>query len=161
MHIPDGYLGPITCIVMYCVMIPLWIYGGYKIKKEMNYKQVPLFTVGAAFSFILMMFNVPVTFGTTAHAVGGTLIAIVLGPWPALIAVSVALLIQALFFGDGGITTYGANCFNMGFVLPFIGYYLYQLISRNADIRNKIHWVAAGIGVISGLLSQHYVMERN
>ena len=94
MHIPDGYLGPITCIVMYCVMIPLWIYGGYKIKKEMNYKQVPLLAVGAAFSFILMMFNVPVTFGTTAHAVGGALIAIVLGPWPALIAVSVALLIQ-------------------------------------------------------------------
>ena len=58
-------------------------------------------------------FNIPVPGGTTAHAVGGTLAAIVLGPWAAVITVSVALVVQALFFGDGGITAIGANCFNM------------------------------------------------
>ena len=61
-----------------------------------------------------MMFNIPVPGGTTAHGVGGTLIAIVLGPWAAVIGVSMALIIQALFFGDGGVLAIFANCFNMG-----------------------------------------------
>jgi cobalt/nickel transport system permease protein len=81
--------------------------------------------------------------------VGGTLSAIVLGPWAAVIAVSVALVIQALFFGDGGITAIGANCFNMGVVLPFVGYYIYKLISINADISSSRHWIGAGIGSYS------------
>ena len=58
------------------------------------------------------------------------LIAIVLGPWAAVIAVSVALLIQALFFGDGGVLAFGANAFNMAFVLPFVGYGVYRLAGR-------------------------------
>jgi len=71
-----------------------------------------------------MMFNVPIPGGTTGHAVGGVLAAILLGPWGACIVITVALVIQALLFGDGGITAIGANCFNMAFVLPFAGYYI-------------------------------------
>lgn len=145
MHIPDGYLGPITWITLWLVMIPIWIIAARKLKKDLKTKNVPLLAMGAAFSFVIMMFNVPVLGGSTGHAVGGTLIAIILGPWAALIAVSVALIIQALFFGDGGITAIGANCFNMGFVLPFIGYYIYRLISVNADITSSRRWIGAGI----------------
>lgn len=145
MHIPDGYLGPITWIALWLVMIPLWTIAARKLKKDLKTKHVPLLAMGAAFSFVIMMFNVPVLGGSTGHAVGGTLIAIVLGPWAALIAVSVALIIQALFFGDGGITAIAANCFNMGFVLPFVGYYVYRLISVNADITSSRHWIGAGI----------------
>ncbi|HEY9247407.1 MAG TPA: cobalt transporter CbiM [Candidatus Methanoperedens sp.] len=145
MHIPDGYLGPITWIAMWLVMIPIWIIAAHKLKKELKTKQVPLLAMGAAFSFVIMMFNVPVLGGSTGHAVGGTLIAIVLGPWAALTAVSVALIIQALFFGDGGITAIAANCFNIGFVLPFVGYYIYRLISTNADMTSSRHWIGAGI----------------
>ena len=68
-----------------------------------------------------MMFNVPVPDGTTAHAVGAVLVAVLLGPWAAVIAVSVALAIQALFFGDGGVLAFGANCFNMAVVMPLVG----------------------------------------
>jgi cobalt/nickel transport system permease protein len=82
--------------------------------------------IGAAFSFLIMMFNVPVPGGTTAHAIGGTLMAVLLGPWAACIAVSVALLIQALLFGDGGVLAFGANCFNMAFIAPFLGYFIYS-----------------------------------
>lgn len=146
MHIPDGYLGPITWGFLWLVMIPIWIIAARKIKKDLKTKNVPLLAMGAAFSFVIMMFNVPILGGSTGHAVGGTLIAIVLGPWAALIAVSVALIIQALFFGDGGITAIGANCFNMGFILPFVGYYVYRLISANADITSSRHWIGAGIG---------------
>ena len=73
-----------------------------------------------------MMLNVPVPGGTTAHAVGGTLLAVLLGPWAACISISTALLIQALVFGDGGILSFGANCFNMAFVIPFFGYFVYR-----------------------------------
>lgn len=146
LHIPDGYLGPITWIALWLVMIPIWIIAARKLKKDLKTKNVPLLAMGAAFSFVIMMFNVPILGGSTGHAVGGTLIAIVLGPWAALIAVSVALIIQALFFGDGGITAIGANCFNMGVVLPFVGYYVYRLISVNANISSSRHWIGAGIG---------------
>ena len=130
MHIPDGYLGPATCAVMFAVMIPIWYTAFKKVGEKLGPKEVPMLAVLSAVSFLVMMFNWPVPDGTTAHMVGGTLIAIILGPWAALIGVTVALVIQAFFFGDGGITALGANCFNMAFVLPFVGYYLYRLLEQ-------------------------------
>ena len=109
-------------------MIPIWTVAAVKVKKTLKTKQVPLMALGAAFSFVIMMFNIPVIGGSTGHAVGATLIAILLGPWAACISVSIALVIQALLFGDGGITAIGANVFNMAVVMPFVGYYLYRLI---------------------------------
>ena len=129
MHIPDNYLSPATCAVMGAVMVPVWTMAVRKVTKEVERARVPLLGIGAALSFLVMMFNVPVPGGTTAHAVGGTLLAIILGPWSACISVSIALLVQALLFGDGGILSFGANCFNMAFVIPFLGYFVYRFIS--------------------------------
>lgn len=145
MHIPDGYLGPVTCGFFYVVMVPIWAFASKIIKKTLSVKQVPLLAIGAAFSFIIMMFNVPIPGGTTGHAVGGVLVAILLGPWAACIAITVALVIQALLFGDGGITAIGANCFNMAFVLPFAGYYIYKVVAHNAPIDSNRRVIAAGI----------------
>ena len=92
-----------------------------------------------------MMFNVPVPGGSTGHATGGAIIGIVLGPWAAVISISVALVLQALIFGDGGITTIGANCFNMAVVIPFAGYYIYRLISRDSDLNSSRRLFAAAI----------------
>lgn len=128
MHIPDNYLSPSTCAVMGAAMVPVWTIAVKKAKEEVSKVKIPLLGIGAAFSFLMMMFNVPLPGGTTGHAVGGTLIAILLGPFSACISVTVALLIQALMFGDGGILAFGANCFNMAFVLPFIGYFIYKFI---------------------------------
>ncbi|GBD17057.1 Fused nickel transport protein NikMN [bacterium HR26] len=97
------------------------------------------------------MFNIPVPGGTTAHAVGGTLAAVVLGPWAAVIAVSVALIIQALFFGDGGITAIGANCFILGVILPLTGYGVYRLVSGRSDPLSRRRLLAAGIGAYVGI----------
>lgn len=145
MHIPDGYLGPTTCGFFYIVMAPIWALASKIVKKALNAKQVPLLAIGAAFSFVIMMFNVPIPGGTTGHAVGAVLVTILLGPWAACIAITVALVIQALLFGDGGITAIGANCFNMAFVLPFAGYYIYRAISYNAPIDSNRRVIAAGI----------------
>ncbi len=151
MHIPDGYLGPATCGAAYAVMLPVWGVASRIVKRTLNAKQVPLLAIAAAFSFVIMMFNIPIPGGTTGHAVGSVLCAILLGPWAACIAVSVALVIQALLFGDGGVTAIGANCFNMAFVEVFAGYYLYKLISGSSAAVSPRRVIAAGLAGYVGL----------
>ncbi len=154
MHIPDNYLSPETCIAMTAAMVPVWAVSIKKVKDHLPKEKVPKLGVGGAFSFLGMMFNVPLPGGTTGHAVGGTLIALLLGPWAACISVSMALLLQALIFGDGGILAFGANCFNMAFVLPFVGYAVTHLIAPKfgtAESSNKRDLIAAGIGSYVGL----------
>src|SRR6478672_10723446 len=102
MHIPDGYLAPAFSVGMGVVTAPSWVIATRRVRTVLNQRTVPLLAIFAAFTFTLMMFNVPVPGGTTAHGVGGTLAAIVLGPAAAVIVVNTALIIQALFWGDGG-----------------------------------------------------------
>lgn len=143
MHIPDGYLSPSTCATLGAVMLPVWYQAMNKLKETIDIARIPLLAMGAVFAFLIMMFNVPIPDGTTAHAVGATLVAIVLGPWSAVIAMSVALVIQALLFGDGGVLAIGANCFNMAFVAPFVGYNVYRLLGQRAAAGSK-RQLAAG-----------------
>lgn len=150
MHIPDNYLSPSTCAVMTAAIIPVWVHSVKKVKKELPKNKMPLLGVGAAFSFLMMMFNVPLPGGTTGHAVGGTLIALLLGPEAACISVSIALLLQALLFGDGGILAFGANCFNMAFVLPFAGYGIYKFIRNKLKIKQGEN-VAIVVGSYLGI----------
>lgn len=145
MHIPDGYLGPATCGIFYAVMLPVWTVASRIVKKTLKARQVPLLAIGAAFSFVIMMFNVPIPAGTTGHAVGAVLVAILLGPWAACIAVTVALVVQALLFGDGGVTAIGANCFNMAFIEVFAGYYLYRFLSGSSAVTSGRRVIAAGV----------------
>ena len=146
MHIPDGYLSPQTCAVMAAVAVPILGTAAVKLKKTLKDKQVPLLAIGAAFSFTIMMYNVPIPDGTTAHAVGASLLAIILGPWAATVGVSIALIIQAFFFGDGGILSLGANIFNMAFMIPFVSYYIYKLIAGKSEISSKRRFIGSIIG---------------
>lgn len=129
MHIPDGYLSPQTYVPFWGASIICWSVALRKVKRELSTKQVPYLAMAAAFSFLIMMFNIPIPGGTTGHAVGAGIIAIFLGPWTAVLAVSVVLIIQAIVFGDGGITAIGANCFNMAVVMPFVSYWVFKLIN--------------------------------
>jgi cobalt/nickel transport system permease protein len=151
MHIPDGYISPQTGGFFYLVMAPLWIAASRIVKRTLKTRQVPYMAFGASFAFVIMMFNIPIPGGSTGHAVGGTLIAILIGPWAAMIAVTVALVVQALLFGDGGITAIGANCFNMAFILPFAGYYIYKLISIKAAKDSLRRALASAIGAYFGI----------
>lgn len=150
MHIPENYLSPQTCSVMAISAVPFWTMAVRNVKREIPREKIPLLGIGAAFSFVSMMFNVPLPGGTTGHAVGGTLIALLLGPDAACLSVSVALLIQAVFFGDGGILAYGANCFNMAIVLPYLGYAIFSAFSRILKGR-KGKIISAGIGAYAGI----------
>ncbi|MBI3989156.1 MAG: cobalt transporter CbiM [candidate division NC10 bacterium] len=144
MHIPDGYLGPQTYGALYALMAPLWFWASRTVKKTLRARQVPLLALGAAFAFVIMMFNVPTPGGSTGHAVGGALIAIVLGPWAAMLSLSVTLVVQALLFGDGGLTAIGANTFNMAFIMPFSAYSIYKLLKGKAEAGSKRALFAAG-----------------
>jgi cobalt/nickel transport system permease protein len=146
MHIPDGYLSPSTSLVMLLLVLPFWAIGVRKIRRTMTAQSVPLIALMAAFSFVIMMFNVPLPGGTTGHAVGAALAAIVIGPEAATIAVSIALIIQALFFGDGGVLAIGANCFNMAVVIPYIASATYHAIARTSPYGSIRQWVGAVLG---------------
>jgi cobalt/nickel transport system permease protein len=145
MHIPDGYLSPSTCATLYAASAPFWYVACRRVQRLWNTQVVPLVSVFAAFSFVIMMFNLPLPGGTTGHAVGMGVAAIVLGPWAGMLAVSVALFVQAVFFGDGGITAIGANCFNMAITGSLVAYAVYRLIATGASLSSRRRVVAAGV----------------
>ena len=150
MHIPENYLSPSTCALATVAMLPVWASAIKHVREEVPREKIPLIGVAAAFSFLAMMFNIPLPGGTTGHAVCGTLIAILFGPWSATLAVSIALAIQAVFFGDGGILSLGANCLNMAFVLPFVGYGIYRALNSRLEGQSG-ELIAAGVGSYVGL----------
>jgi len=133
MHIPDGYLSPQTCAVGFAVAVPTLAVAAARVKRRMKTR------------------NVPIPDGTTAHAVGGGLVAILLGPWAAVIAVTVALVFQALLFGDGGVLAFGVNVVNMAIILPFVAYGLYKLIFGGAPLTSPRRVVAAVVGGYVGI----------
>jgi len=146
-HIPDGYLSPSTCAALTGAALPFWAVAWRKTREH-----TPHLALAAAFSFILMMFNIPLPGGTTGHATGAALIGIVIGPWAALLALSMTLAIQAVFFGDGGILAFGANCFNIAIVMPFVGAGVYRVIAgsgRTPGVRRTIASCLAGYGAIN------------
>ncbi len=145
MHIPDGYLSPATCATLFGGAVPFWYVALRRVRKALHTRLVPLVSLFAAFSFVIMMFNLPLPGGTTGHAVGIGLAAVVLGPWAAMLAVSTAIVIQALFFGDGGITAIGANCFNMAIAGALVAYAVYRLLAAGAAIGSARRVVAAGL----------------
>ena len=132
MHIPDNYLSPASCAVLAVAAAPVVGLSITKVKAQLkeNKELAPMLGIAASLSFLLMMFNVPTPGGTTAHAVGGVLLSILIGPYAASLALTVALLLQALLFGDGGILALGANIFNMAIAMPFVGYAVYHFFRK-------------------------------
>ena len=132
MHIPDNYLSPASCAVLAVAAAPVVGLSITKVKAQLkeNKELAPMLGIAASLSFLLMMFNVPIPGGTTAHAVGGVLLSILIGPYAASLALSVALFLQALLFGDGGIIALGANIFNMAIAMPFVGYAVYHFFRK-------------------------------
>ncbi|OGP14356.1 MAG: hypothetical protein A2052_09765 [Deltaproteobacteria bacterium GWA2_54_12] len=129
MHIPDGYLSPGTCAVFYGVMAPVWYLASKKMEKAFALKGLPLMALGAAFTFVIQMFNFPIPGGSSGHMVGGAVLGIVLGPWAGIIAMSLTLALQALLFGDGGLLSFGANCFNMALLMPVAAYFIFRVFT--------------------------------
>ncbi|MBK5261718.1 MAG: energy-coupling factor ABC transporter permease [Peptostreptococcaceae bacterium] len=125
MHMADALLSPSVGLVMAAVTIGAIAYSVNKIKKDESFdeKKIPIMAVSGAFIFAAQMINftIPGT-GSSGHIGGGILLAALLGPFPALLTMAAVLIIQCLFFADGGLLALGANIFNMGVIVSFVSY---------------------------------------
>ena len=142
MHIPDGFLSPSTYLPATAAAIPLLIIAWKKTKEAISDESFALLSSLTAFSFVIMMFNIPIPGGTSGHAIGAAILAILFGPWVAAFCVSLTLFIQALVFGDGGLSVFAINSLAMGFVASFVAFYIHKLLSKR--VNNNIVWFIAG-----------------
>jgi cobalt/nickel transport system permease protein len=128
------------------------IYCSRKLRKEMDGGKAPLMGVLGAFLFAAQMINftIPAT-GSSGHLGGGLLLAVLLGPAAAFITIASVLVVQALFFADGGLLALGCNIFNLGFFPAFIAYpFIYKPLVGNAPSKARIA-VTAIVAAILGL----------
>jgi cobalt/nickel transport system permease protein len=131
MHIPDGFIPLWQCAIYYVILIVALYFSLQWARKNLDEKLVPLMAVLAAGIFAIMSMNIPIAFGTSGHMVGGALVAIVFcAPEAAIIIFTLVLLVQGLFFGDGGLTALGANVLNMGIIGGFVGLYSFKALRK-------------------------------
>ncbi len=152
MHMADALLSPAVGCTLWAASAGTIAYCSRKVRREMDDKKVPLMGVLGAFIFAAQMINftIPAT-GSSGHLGGGLLLAILLGPHAAFLTIASVLLIQALFFADGGLLALGCNIFNLGFFPAFIAYPLiYRPIVANQPTQGKIV-VASIIAAVAGL----------
>lgn len=142
MHIPDAFI-PIGQSAVYWIIALIFIFLALKwARKELTEEKIPIVAVLAAGIFAIQAFNLPVGMGTSGHLVGGALAAIVLGsPYAAVFILTLVLIVQGVIFGDGGITTMGANIINMGVIGGFVGYY--GFVSLKGITKNT--YISAGV----------------
>ena len=142
MHVPDGFIPLWQCAIYYVILIIALYFAQKWARNNLDEKRVPLMAVLAAGIFAIMSMNMPIPFGTSGHMVGGTLIALVfLAPEACVIVFFVVLLLQALLFGDGGLTTLGLNVLNMGIIGGCVGLYTFKGLK---DVIGKYPSIAIG-----------------
>jgi cobalt/nickel transport system permease protein len=130
MHIPDGFISPQTFLPAYAVTAGLWAFAARRVKRDLDADTLPFLAACTALSFVLMMVALPLPGGSTAHAAGIGLLAVSFGGWMAFLAVSLVLAMQALLFGDGGITALPINALAMGFIGSFAALATWKLLGR-------------------------------
>ena len=142
MHIPDGFIPFWQCAIYYIILIVALYFASKWARENLDEKRIPLLAVLAAGIFAIMSMNMPIPFGTSGHMVGGALVAILFcAPEAAVLVFTVVLIIQALVFGDGGITALGANVLNMAIIGGFTGLYTFKALKGTIGI-----YGAAGVG---------------
>ena len=128
MHIPDGLMDPMVAGLGWVEFAAVAAAAIYLSGKKVRDKDLPRIAVLCAGIFVAQMLNFPVGGGTTGHLVGGALLAIMVGPVVAIVGMTVILLIQALMFGDGGLTAFGLNALNMAIIAPLMGWGVYSML---------------------------------
>ncbi len=138
MHIPDGLMDPLVAAtgwVEFLVVLGIAVFLSRSKVGERNLPRVAILSAGI---FVAQMLNFPIGGGTTGHLIGAALFAMMVGPALAMIGMTVVLLIQALMFGDGGVTALGLNALNMAIIAPLVGWGIYALINPIVDSKPGI-----------------------
>lgn len=154
MHIPDGFLSPTICALMYAVSIAFLVWSWRKTRATYARSLTPLLAVSSAFVFAAQMINFPILFGTSGHLIGGTFLSILLGPYMAILSMTIVLMMQ-LFFADGGIFTFGANVFNMA-VIGGLSFFLVRFLTKDPKRSSRFFlsiFIASLLSVVLGALA--------
>ena len=149
MHIPDGLLIPInptthslnfpdTAVLVgtWAITIPFLVYSWKKTKETQSTSFASTLAILSALVFVLQMLTFPVAGGTTVHILGGTLVAIILGPYAAMLSMTMVLAMQAFFFADGGLMAFGANALNMA-VISSLGFFFLKFLAGNSGNKKR------------------------
>lgn len=155
MHIWDGYINPVTAIVMFGVSITFLAWAWKKVKADYPQSFVALLAISSAFVFAAQMINFPIMPGTTGHVVGSTFLAILLGPYAGMLSMTIIILMQAFFFADGGLIAFGANVFNMA-IIGALGYFVVKLLTRSNRSPKRLAasvFAASWLSVVIGSLA--------
>jgi cobalt/nickel transport system permease protein len=145
MHIPDGFINvPVSgaAVLVSASAIALAL---KKSRGSMEQEVAPMAGLTAVFIFAVQMLNFPVAAGTSGHLLGGALAAILVGPWVALLAMTVVLSLQAFIFADGGLSAIGLNILNMGVITVLIGWFLFKFILKILPKKNSSVVAASAI----------------
>jgi cobalt/nickel transport system permease protein len=146
MHIPDGFLSVPVAVVGWLITAVIVGLALRQTREQLGERQIPLMGILAAFIFAAQMINFPVAGGTSGHLIGGTLAAILLGPWAAVPVMTSVVAVQALLFQDGGLLALGFNVFNMGILAPFVGYAVYDVVRKTLGSAQHALLVGAAVG---------------
>jgi cobalt/nickel transport system permease protein len=130
LHIPDGFVSVPVALVGWILTVILIGLALRQTREQLGERQIPLLGILAAFVFAAQMINFPVAGGTSGHLLGGALVAILLGPWAAVLVMTTVIAIQAFLFQDGGLLAIGVNVLNMGIITAFIGYAVFTWIQK-------------------------------
>jgi cobalt/nickel transport system permease protein len=130
MHIPDGLISPQTYLPALALAVPLWALGARHLNARLGDATLPRLAVFTALAFLLSTLMLPLPGGTSGHAIGIGLLALVFGPWAAFLAYSLVLLLQALAMGAGGITALPVNALAMGFVGAWTAVAVFRVLHR-------------------------------
>jgi cobalt/nickel transport system permease protein len=155
MHIPDGFINPEIAIVMFIVAIGFLVLAWKKVRQTYYSSFASVIGISSAFIFAAQMINYPIALGTSGHLVGGTFLAVLLGPWAGMLSMTIVLLMQALFFADGGLMAFGANAFNMA-IIGALSFYVVKYMNRNpksiksfASSVFAASWLSVVVGAIA------------
>ena len=158
MHIPDGLIATndpsivLIAVGMWVVSVAFLAWSWKKAKSTYSRGVTALLAISSAFVFAAQMINFPVAFGTSGHLVGGTFLAVLLGPYAAMLSMTIVLLMQAFFFADGGLLAFGMNSFNMA-IIAGLSFFLIKLFTRGQYRSRKFipsvfaaSWISVMIG---------------
>ena len=150
MHVPDGFLSPQTYVPAYALAVGAWAYAARTLRQRLDETLLPRLAVLCALGFVLMSVMLPLPGGTSVHASGIGILAVVFGPWITFAAVSLVLLLQALVLGAGGITVLPVNALAMGLggsVAACLGYRLLRRVGERAGLF-AAGWLAAVVPAV-------------
>lgn len=153
MHMADALVSPAVGGAMWVAAAGTTAYCARKVREEADPAKVPLMGVLGAFTFAAQMvnFQIPGT-GSSGHLGGGLLLAVLLGPHAAFLVISSVLVVQALFFADGGLLALGANIVNLGVFPAFVAYPLVYRVLARGSVKPTRVWIAAVAAALVGLM---------